>query len=338
MTSQMRAEILSIPDVVSRQIAEAGPLYREIGAQLRASGVRAAISNARGTSDHAATYLKYLLEMLVGLPLASVGPSIVSVYGSRLRLDGQLCVTISQSGASTDLVMLQDAATEAGALTLALVNDTASQVALKAALLAPLHAGPEHAVAATKSFVASLVAAATIAAAWSGADDVLDAFDALPAALASSIEADWSAAVEPVAAASSVFTVSRGPAVAAAAEAALKFKETCRLHAEPFSAAELLHGPIALPGPRFAALVFASRDQGRASIVKARDALAATGATVYFCDYGATGDLRLEPAPHPLLDPICAIASFYGFVETVARARDLDPDKPPHLQKVTVTR
>ena len=126
MTSQMRTEILSIPDVVSRQLGEAGPIYREIGATLRAAGVRAAISNARGTSDHAATYLKYLLEIMVGLPLASVGPSIVSVYGGRLRLEGQLCVTISQSGASTDLVMLQDAAREAGALTLALVNDISS--------------------------------------------------------------------------------------------------------------------------------------------------------------------------------------------------------------------
>ena len=186
--------------------------------------------------------------------------------------------------------------------------------------------------------MASLVAAATITAAWSGADDVLDAFEALPAALASAIETDWSAAVETVGTASSVFTVSRGPAVAVAAEAALKFKETCRLHAEPFSAAELLHGPIALAGPRFAALVFASRDQCRSSIAKARDALVATGATVYFCDFGNAGDLRLVPAPHPLLDPICAIAGFYCFVETVAQSLGLDPDKPPHLRKVTVTR
>lgn len=334
---RMRAEIQSIPDVVARQAAEVGPFYREIGRRLRGAGIGGAISNARGSSDHAATYLKYLMEIALGIPLASVGPSVASVYGGRLRLEGQLCVTISQSGASSDLVMAQDAAAEAGALTLALVNDTASPVARQAGLLAPLQAGPELAVAATKTFVASLVAAATIVAAWAEADDLLEAIAGLPEALQLAVSSDWSAAVGPFAEASSVFTVSRGPGLAAAAEAALKFKETCRLHAEPFSAAELRHGPIALPGPRFAALVFATRDRGRASIAEAEAALRATGATVFCCDFEGEG-LPAVPAPHPMLDPVCQIASFYAFVEQVARARGLDPDSPPNLRKVTDTR
>jgi len=336
MTTQMRAEIVSIPDVIAQQLADMGAHYRDIGERLRGAGVRAAISNARGTSDHAATYLKYLMEITVGLPLASVGPSVASVYGSRLRLEGHLCVTISQSGASRDLVMLQDAAREAGALTLALVNDVASPVARGAAVLAPLYAGPEHSVAATKTFVASLVAAATIAASWSGAQDVLDALDALPDALAASVAADWSPAIEPISKSGSVYTVSRGPALAIAAEAALKFKETCRLHAEAFSAAELRHGPIALADSAFSALVFATRDDGRKSVLEAEAALQEAGATVFRCDH-AGGSLPAVPAPHPLLDPICQIVSFYGFVESVARARGLDPDRPPHLTKVTLT-
>ncbi|CAH1649623.1 Glucosamine-6-phosphate deaminase (isomerizing), alternative [Hyphomicrobiales bacterium] len=336
MPSQMLAEILSIPDVVARQNAEMGSLYREIGHKLRGAGLRAAISNARGTSDHAATYLKYLMEIEIGLPLASVGPSVASVYGGTLRLDGQLCVTISQSGASTDLVMLQEAAAKADALTLALVNDVGSPIAQRAALLAPLHAGPEHAVAATKTFVASLVATATIIAAWSGNDALLAAIEALPDPLREAVSQDWSPALAAVGAASSIFTVSRGPGLAVAAEAALKFKESCRLHAEPFSAAELRHGPIALPGPDFAALLFAPRDKGRASIDEAEAALRRTGAAVFRCDV-SDGDLPLVPAPHPLLDPICQIASFYRFVEQVAQKRGLDPDRPPHLSKVTVT-
>lgn len=336
MPSQMLAEILSIPDIVARQNAEAGPIYREIGRTLRGAELRAAISNARGTSDHAATYLKYLMEIAIGLPLASVGPSVASIYGGALRLEGQLCVTISQSGASPDLVMLQDAAAKADALTLALVNTVDSPVARQAALLAPLQAGPEHAVAATKTFVASLVAAATIIASWSGNDVLLAAIEALPGPLRQAVSLDWSPALAAVGSASSIFTVSRGPGLAVAAEAALKFKESCRLHAEPFSAAELRHGPIALPGPNFAALLFATRDKGRASVEEAETALQRTGAAVFRCDVEG-GDLPVVPAPHPLLDPICQIASFYRFVEQVALSRGLDPDRPPHLSKITLT-
>ena len=336
MPSQMLDEILSIPAVVERQNTEVGRSYRKIGRRLRAADPRAAISNARGSSDHAATYLKYLLEITIGLPLASVGPSVASIYGGNLRLAGQLCVTISQSGASTDLIMLQQAAAQSGALTLALVNEVESPVARQAGLLAPLHAGPERAVAATKSFVASLVAAATIVAAWSDDDALLSAIEALPGSLQAAVELDWSPALAAVGAASSIFTVSRGPGLAIAAEAALKFKESCRLHAEPFSAAELRHGPIALPGPDFAALLFAPRDRGRDSIAEAEAALRATGAAVFRCD-AADGDLPVVAAPHPLLDPICQIASFYRFVEQVACERGLDPDRPPNLSKVTVT-
>jgi glucosamine--fructose-6-phosphate aminotransferase (isomerizing) len=336
MASQMLDEILSIPAKVERQNAEVGRIYREIGRRLRAADPHAAISNARGSSDHAATYLKYLLEITIGRPLASVGPSIASIYSGNFRLAGQLCVTISQSGASTDLVMLQQAAARGGALTLAFVNEIESPVARQAELLAPLQAGPERAVAATKTFVASLVAAATIVAAWGEDDVLLSAIEALPGPLQAAVELDWSPALAAVGSASSIFTVGRGPGLPIAAEAALKFKESCRLHAEPFSAAELRHGPIALPGPDFAALLFAPRDKGRASIADAEAALRATGATVFRCD-SADGDLPVVAAPHPLLDPICQILSFYRFVEQVARERGLDPDRPPNLSKVTVT-
>ena len=336
MKTQMRAEIMSIPEVVARQIAEAGPLYREVGGRLRTAGIRSAISNARGTSDHAATYFKYLLELAVGVPMASVGPSFASIYGARLRLDGQVCVTISQSGASRDLAMLQAAAAEAGAITLALVNDETSPVGRTASLLAPLRAGEEKAVAATKTFIASLVASASIVAAWAAADDLSDAICDLPDILKGAVAADWSAAVQAVVEASSIFTVARGPGLAVAAEAALKFKETCRLHAEPFSAAELRHGPIALPGPAFVALLFATRDAGRDSVMSAGAALRETGATVVTVDC-VDGDLPFVPTAHPLLDPISQAASFYSFVENVAAARGLDADAPPHLRKVTVT-
>ncbi len=336
MASLMHKEILSIPEVVAGQLARGGAAYRDIGRRLRAAGIRWAISNARGTSDHAATYLKYLVELELGVPVASVGPSIASIYGRRLQLAGQLCVTLSQSGASTDLVMLQKAAAEGGALTLALVNDQASPIAADAQLVAPLHAGPELAVAATKTFVACQVAAASIVAEWSGDAALAAAIDGLPERLAMALEQDWSPAIAAFIAAPSAFTVARGPGLAVAAEAALKLKETCRLHAEAVSAAELRHGPIALAREGFAALVFASRDDSRGSIGEAEAALRRAGASVLTCG-GRDGTLPAVEARHPLLDPICQVVSFYLFVERLARERGNDPDTPFHLSKVTIT-
>lgn len=337
MPSQMQTEVHQIPAAVERQLHEIGPRYREIGQRLNRQDFTMAISNARGTSDHAATYLKYLLETRRGTPVASVGPSVASVYGSRLRLHGQLCVTISQSGASRDLIMLQEAAANAGAATLAIVNDVTSPVAHQASLLAPMHAGPELAVAATKTYVASLVAIASIVAALDEDAGLADAIERLPEALAGALARDWSVAVDALAKAESVFTISRGPALTIAAEAALKLKETCRLHAEAYSAAEVRHGPIALAAPRFCALVFATRDEGRASILEAASALRCGGATVVVCDSAVGADLPSVAAPHLLLDPICQAVSFYQCVSALAQVRGLDADRPAHLSKVTVT-
>ncbi len=313
-------------------------LMRELGGRLRAQAPRFAVTCARGTSDHAALYAKYLMELRLGVPVASVGPSIASIYGRALRLEDALCLTISQSGESRDLLMLQDMAAREGALTLALVNQVGSPAARAAAALVPLQAGVEEAVAATKTYVATLVAIASLVAAWGGDAELADGIARLPDCLHEAIGCDWSRALDPIAGARSVFTVSRGPGLTVAAEAALKFKETCRLHAEAYSSAELRHGPIALARRDFATLVFASRDETRPGILDATASLRATGAAVHLADpAGAEGDLPTVAAPHPLLDPICQAASFYVFVERLAGLMGLDPDRPENLSKVTVT-
>lgn len=337
MPSQLQTEILDIPSTVERQLQEVGPLYREIGRRLAKGEFGMAISNARGTSDHAATYLKYLFEMRLGIPVASVGPSIASVYDGRLRLRNQLCVSISQSGASRDLIMLQEAAAAAGATTLAIVNDITSPVAGSAALLAPIHAGPEKAVAATKTYVGSLVAIATIVGAMEQDESLLAAIHGLPDVLQGSLAQDWTLAIEVLARAGSVYTVSRGPGMTIAAEAALKLKETCGIHAEAFSAAELRHGPIALARPAFCALVFSSRDEGRGSILDADEAMRRGGATVFRCGADGAAELGSAPPAHPLLDPISQAVAFYTCISRLADARGLDANRPNNLSKVTVT-
>jgi glutamine---fructose-6-phosphate transaminase (isomerizing) len=337
--THMADEIRQIPSVVARQLSDGLPAYREIGARLRRDPPALAVTCARGTSDHAATYFKYLAELGLGLPVASIGPSIASVYGAELRLPAALCLTVSQSGGSPDLGALQARARAAGAFAVALLNVTGSAVGRGAEAIAPMLAGPERAVAATKSYIASLVAIAAIVAEWREDAELTVALHGLPDALAAAVEQDWTAAIPPLAQARSIFTIARGPGLTVATEAALKFKETCRLHAEAYSAAEVQHGPIALAGAHFAALVFAPRDAARASVLDAAAAMREAGARVFVADpEGAADALPTTPAPHPLLDPITQAASFYAFVERMSVALGHDPDAPQHLKKVTKTR
>lgn len=339
MITQMAREAREAPAVLARQIADGLPIYREIGAELRGRDPHLALTVARGTSDHAATYFRYLAPMLTGVPVATLGPSIGSVYAAPLKVAGALCLTISQSGGSPDLAATQSLARERGALSLAVLNEVDSPVGRGAELVAPVLAGPERAVAATKSYVASLTAIAGIVAAWAEAEDVLDALRGLPDAVERAVAVDWSQAMVPLAGASDVFTLGRGLTLSVANEAALKFKETCRLHVEAYSGAEVRHGPIALAHDRFAALVFGTRDAGRASLIAAVEAMRAAGARVFHADGEDLGPdvLPAARAPHPALDAICLAASFHIFVEKMAVALGENPDAPKHLKKVTET-
>jgi glutamine---fructose-6-phosphate transaminase (isomerizing) len=338
-STQMLREIREIPHVVERQLSEGAALYREAGERLRKDDPRFLVTCARGSSDQAVTYFKYLVETLIGIPVASVGPSVASVYDTKLRFDGGVLLSVSQSGGSPDLVSLQAKAREGGARTLALLNVTDSEVGHGADQVLPMFAGKEKAVAATKSFVASLVALACIAAHWKGDAQFLAALDRLPAALETALRCDWSRAELPLAAAHSLYVIGRGPGLSIAGEAALKFKETCRLHAEAYSAAEVRHGPIALARDRFAALLFANGDQSDASIADAVRALSSAGATVFLAgaEIAGVSSLPVAPTSHPLLNPVALVVSFYRFAEGLSVALGENPDAPKLLSKVTRT-
>ncbi|WP_216641224.1 SIS domain-containing protein [Oceaniglobus roseus] len=336
--SWMAEEIREIPARTAAQLATRGERYAEAGQALARLDPPTLVTCARGSSDHAAHYLKYLVEMLCGVPVASLGPSLASVYDAPLRLRGIPVLAISQSGGSRDLAAFVEKARDVGAPTIALTNTPGSLLALKADTVLDLAAGPERAVAATKTFVASLVGAAALAAAWSGDTALDDALRSLPEALERAVAADWSAALDSFDAATPLFVVSRGPALAIAGEIALKFKETCLVHAEAFSAAEVRHGPMALVDDAFAAMILHSRDAGHASIAEAEAAMADAGARILrVASSGLPGALPSPEAPHPLLDPICQVAAFYGFVEQLSRRLGHDPDAPRLLKKVTVT-
>ena len=331
----MFSEAAEAADVVARQFERNAKVVAALASSLQRVPPRFVVTCARGSSDHAATYAKYLFETQLGIVTASASPSVGSVYAVPQRVDGALFLAISQSGKSPDLLRNAEAARDGGARVVALVNVEDSPLAQLADTVIPLHAGPEHSVAATKSYIASLAAIAQLAAWWSPQDDLRLALTALPAALRDAWQMDWTPLADGLVDARNLFVLGRGLGLAVAQEAALKFKETCGLHAEAYSSAEVKHGPMALVGPGFPVLCFAQPDETESGTIALAQEFRSRGAQVWLA--AARGDLCLAPAPHAALAPLLAIQSFYRAIESLARRRGFNPDVPPHLNKVTET-
>ncbi|WP_112661629.1 SIS domain-containing protein [Microvirga flavescens] len=339
-STAMLREAQEAPEVVARLLSANASLCRDLGARLRASPPPFAVTCARGSSDNAATFAKYLLEIHSGLVTASVGPSVTSVYAARPRMRGALFLAVSQSGRSPDILDLAKAGRDDGALTVALVNDTTSPLASTCEVVLPLHAGPEKSVAATKSFIAALAAGLQLVAHWSADEALLAALDKLPEILHQAAQKDWSSAAPLIAKADDLFVVGRGLGFAVAQEAALKLKETSGIHAEAMSAAELMHGPWTLAGENFPILVMSQRDETLGGVNDLVARLNEQNVPVIVAgaaDGPARAMLPFVDGVHPFIAPIALIQSFYPLVNAVALARGRNPDAPPRLRKVTET-
>jgi glucosamine--fructose-6-phosphate aminotransferase (isomerizing) len=336
----MQSEVHEAAAAVQRQAQSLAAPLAALVKRLVARRPNVVVTCARGSSAHAATFAKHLIERHLGIPVAAAAPNIASVYRRPLDLQDQLFLTISQSGRSDDLIATAAMARAAGAVTAAIVNEPDSPLARASEIVLPLAAGPERSVAATKSFVASLAALLRLVAAWTGDEAMALACTRLPERLTAAAKLDWSAALAPLARANSMVAIGRGPTLAIAREAALKLKETCELHAEAFSAAEFRHGPIALVSSAFPILAFAPRDAAAAGLTELFADLRDKGACVLVAEPGGGQDGRLPTlAPdHPDADAICLIQSFYAFLVTLAARRGTNIDQPRHLQKVTRTR
>jgi glucosamine--fructose-6-phosphate aminotransferase (isomerizing) len=322
---------------VQNQLRRNADALAALAERLRASPPAAMVTIARGSSDHAATYARYLVETRLGILSSSLSPSIFSVFKAPLSLKGMLCLAISQSGRSPDLLAAATAARDSGAIVVALVNDPDSPLAESASVVLPQGAGPEKSAAATKSYITSLSAIAQMVALWSGDEAMQVALGQLPSALAQAWEEDWSSGVEMLRTADHLYTVGRGLHLAVAQEAAHKLKETCMIHAEAYSSAEVLHGPNELAGEGFPVLLFRSEGAGDASVQEAAKRLAAQGASVMMAGGGDPGALPVPRSPHPSLAPILQIQAFYRMANALACERGHDPDRPRHVQKVTHT-
>ena len=338
----MLDEALEAPAAIARQLDHDEAAYASFGAQLREQVPSALLTVARGSSDHAAHFMAYLIMARMGRLVTSLPMSLITLYQSQIVCDGLVSLAFSQSGQSPDLVAPTRFFSAGGARTAAFVNDAQSPLAKAAQWVFPLHAGAEASVAATKSFITQLVAGARLVAAWQ--DDVVlqAAISALPGVLARAARNDWTAALDVLDGpdrADRLFVIGRGTGLAIAQEAALKLKETCAIQAEEFSGAEVKHGPMALVEEGYPLLVFAPRGPAQAGLLTLADEMRARGARVLLAAPAGTPGSQLVIAESTSieLDPIAAIQSFYPMVEALARSRGFDPDKPRHLAKVTRT-
>jgi glucosamine--fructose-6-phosphate aminotransferase (isomerizing) len=326
----MAQEAAEAPSRIREQLAANANRIADIVRLIKQKQPRYVYMVGRGSSDHAGVFAKYLIEIEIGLPVAAAAPSIASVYNKQLDLTGALVLVISQSGRSPDILAQVAMAKAAGALVVALVNDESSPLAEQADQVIPLNVGVEKAVAATKSYLATLSALLQLVAVWSGNSQLQNAVISLPELLERAIELPAQLTAQSLEGVEHLVVLGRGPGYAISREIALKLKEVCGIHAEAFSSAEFLHGPVTLVKDQFAIVDVSIADEANAAHQAQIAEVHSRGASIVHLHHA-------DLLSNPRVLPLALLQRFYLDVEAVARSRGVNPDAPPGLNKVTKT-
>jgi glucosamine--fructose-6-phosphate aminotransferase (isomerizing) len=345
----MAGEIAEIPGVVARALAEGSPELDTVAAAIRRRAPRFILVAARGTSDHAGVYARYLVETTLGIPVGLAAASVTTIYDAPLAWDDTLVVAISQSGAGPDITAVVEAARAAGAPTLAITNAPDSLLGRVAELVLPLRAGDERAVAATKTYVASLAVIAGLVGRLADGAPWVSSLGRLPDVLGEAlgtarrwVRSEGAGCVAALAAADEALILSRGHNYATALEVALKLKETCRIFADGYSTADVLHGPVAVAGPEVPTLAFRPDGRPGAAVDEAIAAVGRAHGTPWLIGgrelAGRERSLVVAPDLEEPLTPLAYVLPGFLVAEAAALARGRDPDAPPGLSKVTRTR
>jgi len=333
--SAMASETAEIPAAAKRLLARTD-VFAAIAKRVERAKPRIIIFCGRGSSGHVGVYLRYLFETRLGMLASAAAPSVVTAYQRPPEMRDALFVVVSQSGRSPDLVNATQVARKFGALTLAVVNDVKSPVAVASELVLPIGAGTERAVAATKTVALSMIAGAQLVAALARDERLNEELQLLPARLTLALACDWSDWADTAARAAAAFVVGRGYGLGCVREIALKVAEILRVPALGYSAAELRHGPRASITPATPVLVLRQNDEAAATVDELVRDLDDTGERVFTAG-GVTGTLPWIGDGHPICDPILMLIPAYRAIEAAACRRGFDPDNPPYLSKVTRT-
>jgi glucosamine--fructose-6-phosphate aminotransferase (isomerizing) len=329
--SLMQQEARETAARIRDQLAQNTALCASLAAQIRAFDPAFVYIVGRGTSDHAGVFARYLIEVELGLVVAAAAPSVASLFGRKVQLNRALVLLISQSGRSEDLLAQARAARDSGALVVALVNDAGSPLAQLAHHTLPLLAGPERAVAATKSYLCTLSALLLLVAQWKQDAALLAALQQLPAQLEEVCLLPGRPQFGILQNSRHCVVLGRAFGYAISREIALKIKEVCGIQAEAFSSAEFLHGPISLLNQPLVLLNAAMDDESASAHQQQINEVRRRGGEVL--------DLALpaQRAVHPRLQPLLLMQRFYLDVEALAQQLGLNPDAPKGLNKVTST-
>jgi glucosamine--fructose-6-phosphate aminotransferase (isomerizing) len=345
--AQFLTEIRGQPDALLG-LLEHEEDYARVAAAALARGATTVRMAGHGSSDNAASYGVYAFGILPQWTALRDSISLTVHYGAEIDMAGSLAIGLSQSGRTPDVVTYLERARRAGAFAVALTNDPASELAERAEAVLPLAAGPEHAVAATKTYVTQIAALGLLAAYAAGeGPSFADGIRAVAAELRSLVPALESRIGEvalPFSYTGRMFVIGRGTEFATAREIALKLLETCRIAAGPLTATDLAHGPVAALDPLFPVWTIASDDEALQAVLEAAERARAAGATLVASGSaadqvaGAAYVLPVPRPPHPLLAPLLSVVPGQLFAWALARAKGLDPDRPRGLSKVTLAR
>lgn len=326
----MEREAREAPTRIQQQLQQNQATAAALGEKLRQLNPSFIFMVGRGSSDHAGVFGKYLIEVETGTPVVAAAPSVKSVYNSTVNLTNAAVIVISQSGRSPDILSQAELAKEQGALCIALVNDESSPLAEMADVVMPLNVGEEKAVAATKSYLATLSAFLQLVAHWKNDQALIDAVDTLPEVLAQTVSEAVQLTPETLAEVKHLVVMGRGYGYALSREVALKLKEVCGIQAESFSSAEFLHGPVTLVEGGLDIISLDINDESKASHDEQVNEVKRRGARV-------THIAQTDDAIAKRVAPLTLLQRFYIDVAQVAVSLGVDPDAPAGLNKVTKT-
>lgn len=342
----MEQEIRQQPQVLERCRQENASKIQELTEILRQRDISSIILAARGTSDHAAIYGKYMLELLIGIPVSLAAPSVFTLYGGKMKLENSLVIGISQSGKAADVLEVLHQARAQGALTVSITNDEDSEMAKCAQYHLFCSAGVEQSVAATKTFTAQLYLLAHLAAAWAQDTALLKALTEVPEGIAQTLR-QWEAIEHLVLRFRFMeegFVLARGLNYPIAMESALKIQETCYVRARAYAASDFHHGPFAMIEKDMPVIVYAPQGPTTGNMVQMVEKLKEAGAEVVVVsddeDTGAMGEvwIRIPAAGSDMISPFYNAVIAQMFACNLAGLKGLNPDVPRGLKKVTITR
>jgi glucosamine--fructose-6-phosphate aminotransferase (isomerizing) len=335
----MLLEALESSERINAQIENLIPLYTDCADFLIRHNPYSTISIARGSSDHAAQFLNFLITNKLGKLTTSLSMSSLTLYKSKIIANQSAAFAISQSGKSPDIIDPIEYFKQHNSPTFAMVNDESSPLAKTSQFVIPLLAKKEESVAATKSFICSLTSSLQIVSHWNKDINLIKALQVLPSDLKKAESLNWSKAIEILKTAKRIMVVGRGYGLALALEAALKLKETCGIQAEAFSGAEIKHGPLALVESGYPILIFATRGPALHTLLDLATDLKSRGAEVILAapPFVKDKDLEIQSTNAEELDIVTAIFNFYILAEELSRALGRNPDLPLNLKKVTET-